>query len=112
MVHSRIEPHTLRDRLDASYYSPDVLANERALLASGATALRHVIDVDGSNYGVLPPSEDYLPAGSGVPLIRGGDLDSGDIHAPEVDAPLQFKNERGTANVGDVLLLIKGACID
>ena len=112
MIHSRIDSSTLRDRLDASYYTPEVLENDAQLRARGATALRTLIDTDGSNYGVLPPSEDYLPLGSGVPLIRGGDLDGGTIRDPEVDAPLSFKNARGTANVGDVLLLIKGACID
>jgi type I restriction enzyme S subunit len=112
MIHSRIEPGTLRDRLDASYYTPEVLENEALLRARGATALRTLIDTDASNYGVLPPSEDYLPSGSGVPLIRGGDLDGGTIRDPEVDAPLSFKNARGTTNVGDLLLLIKGACID
>ena len=112
MIHSRIDSGTLRDRLDASYYTPEVLENEAQLRSRGATALRTLIDTDASNYGVLPPSEDYLPSGSGVPLIRGGDLDGGTIRDPEVDAPLSFKNARGTANVGDVLLLIKGACID
>jgi type I restriction enzyme S subunit len=112
MIHSRIDFGTLRDRLDASYYTPEVLENEAQLRARGATALRTLINTDASNYGVLPPSEDYLPSGIGVPLIRGGDLDGGTIRDPEVDAPLRFKNARGTANVGDVLLLIKGACID
>ncbi len=112
MIHSRIDSSTLRDRLDASYYTPEVLANEAQLRALEATALRTLIDTDASNYGVLPPSEDYLPSGSGVPLIRGGDLDGGTIRDPQVDAPMSFKNARGTANVGDVLLLIKGACID
>jgi hypothetical protein len=112
MIHSRIDSNTLKDRLDASYYTPEVLENEAQLRARGATALRALIDTDASNYGVLPPSEDYLPSGSGVPLIRGGDLGGGAIRDPEVDAPLSFKNARGTANAGDVLLLIKGACID
>ena len=112
MIHSRIDSTTLCDRLDASYYTPEVLANEALLRAAGSLELRALIDTAGSNYGVLPPSEDYLPSGTGVPLIRGGDLDGGAIRDPEIDAPLAFKNVRGTANAGDVLLLIKGACID
>ena len=112
MIHSRIGTSMLKDRLDASYYTPEVLENEAQLRARGAAALRSMIVTNASNYGVLPPSEDYLPRGSGVSLIRGGDLDGGAIRDPEVDAPLSFKKDRGTANVGDVLLLIKGACID
>lgn len=112
MIHSRINATTLRDRLDASYYTPEVLANEARLLARGAAPLRSLIDTKASNYGVLPPSEDYLPLGAGVPLIRGGDLDGGAIRDPEVAAPLSFRRPRGTAHAGEVLLLIKGACID
>jgi hypothetical protein len=34
-----------------------------ALARGAATAPRTLIDTDASNYGVLPPSEDYLPLG-------------------------------------------------
>ncbi|EFC5425776.1 restriction endonuclease subunit S [Escherichia coli] len=45
-------------------------------------------------------------------MIRGGDLSFGEVISPSVFAPLSYKDGKGTAQTGDVLILIKGACID
>jgi len=109
---SRIGTIQMQQRLDAGYYTPDVLANDASLRTYGAILLSECIDLKYSGYGVLPPSEAYVSSERGVGLIRGGDLSLGSIRSPEVFAPVEYRTSRGTAIEGDVLLLIKGACID
>lgn len=110
---ARIATGTLSNRLDASYYSEEALSNARMLDALGARELRSMISSTMSGYGVLPDSNEYLAAGiSGVPLIRGGDLAYGAINPPEVFVPKSYAFEPDLTSEDDVLLLIKGACID
>ncbi|MGX5871374.1 restriction endonuclease subunit S [Enterobacter cloacae] len=107
---NRISPNHLTTRLDADFYKPDFILNEAYLKKTGATILSKLIDVKSSGYGVLPSSNEYCD--DGIPLIRGGDLSFGEVISPSVFAPLSYKDGKGTAQTGDVLILIKGACID
>ena len=104
---------TLGDRLDASFYTEEALGNERRLRAMQARPLGSMICPQRSGYGVLPDSREYLTdGGNGVPLIRGGDLAFGDIRPSEIFIPHETVSERAITREDDVLLLIKGACID
>ncbi|MDH1451020.1 hypothetical protein [Aeromonas caviae] len=107
---NRVSAEKLQPRLDADFYKKEFIANDDLLKASGAVRLSSLIDVAKSSYGVLPKSEEYVV--SGVPLIRGGDLSFGKINPPEVHAPTSYAGGKGTAEEGDILILIKGACID
>ena len=107
---NRVGPETLEPRLDADFYKKEFIENQLKLKASGAVRLSSLIDVGKSCYGVLPKSAEYVE--SGVPLIRGGDLSFGQVNPPEVHAPKSYAGSKGTAEEGDVLILIKGACID
>lgn len=107
---NRVSAETLQPRLDADYYKKEFIENDRLLRVAGAVRLASLIDTVKSSYGVLPKSEEYVL--SGVPLIRGGDLSFGQIKPPEVHAPTSYAGGKGTAYEGDVLILIKGACID
>lgn len=107
---NRVSAEKLQPRLDADFYKKEFIANDDLLKASGAVRLSSLIDVAKSSYGVLPKSEEYVA--SGVPLIRGGDLSFGKINPPEVHAPTSYAGGKGTAEEGDILILIKGACID
>jgi type I restriction enzyme S subunit len=113
MMINRIRANTLIPRrLDADYYAPVVIANHDHLIAFGSIELRHAIDTKRSGYGTLPPSPEYLTNGDGIQLIRGGDLSRGSIRRPEVKVPTSYASRAAVARRGDVLLLIKGACID
>ncbi|EOB2812081.1 hypothetical protein ACIL2X_001835 [Vibrio vulnificus] len=107
---SRVQPSLLSPRLDADFYKTEFISNEAHLKDFGVKRLAQLIDVKASGYGVLPSSNEYCD--DGVPLIRGGDLSFGEVVSPSVFAPLSYKNGKGTAIDGDVLILIKGACID
>ncbi|WP_181265707.1 restriction endonuclease subunit S [Pseudomonas aeruginosa] len=107
---NRVSAEKLQSRLDADFYKKEFIANDELLKASGAVRLNSLIDVTKSNYGVLPKSEEYVT--SGVPLIRGGDLSFGKVNPPEVHAPTSYAGGKGAAEEGDILVLIKGACID
>ncbi len=102
---NRVSAEKLQSRLDADFYKKEFIANDELLKASGAVRLNSLIDVTKSNYGVLPKSEEYVT--SGVPLIRGGDLSFGKVNPPEVHAPTSYAG-KGTAEEGDILVLIKG----
>jgi len=112
MDFSRVTSRLLNHRLDAGFYSSDVLKNEAIMRSFGVSRLADRISTKESGYGVLPSSNDYCSEQEGVGLIRGGDLDNGAIDFPSVFAPLKFASKRATVQRGDVLLLIKGACID
>ena len=107
---NRVSPETLEPRLDADFYKKEFIKNQLKLKVSGAVRLASLIDVGKSCYGILPKSEEYVEAG--IPLIRGGDLSFGQINPPVVHAPKSYAGSKGTAEEGDVLILIKGACID
>ncbi|MGV5001978.1 hypothetical protein ACN2AK_13435 [Shewanella xiamenensis] len=107
---SRVQPSLLTPRLDADFYKIEFIENEAHLKEFGVKRLAKLIDIKASGYGVLPSSNEYCD--DGVPLIRGGDLSYGEIVSPSVFAPLSYKDGKGTAIDGDVLILIKGACID
>lgn len=107
---SRVQPSLLTSRLDADFYKIEFISNEAHLKWFGVKKLAQLIDVKASGYGVLPSSNEYCD--DGVPLIRGGDLSFGEVFSPSVFAPLSYKDGKGTAIAGDVLILIKGACID
>ncbi|WP_198535196.1 hypothetical protein [Salinivibrio sp. ML198] len=107
---SRVQPSLLTPRLDADFYKVEFISNEAHLKEFGIKRLAQLIDVKASGYGVLPSSNEYCEGG--VPLIRGGDLSFGEVVSPSVFAPLSYKDGKGTAKTGDVLILIKGACID
>ncbi|MFT6905895.1 MAG: type I restriction enzyme S subunit [Oleiphilaceae bacterium] len=106
-----VKPENLTDRLDADFYKKDFIQNEKTLIECGSSRLSELIDLKKSGYGVLPKSNEYLEQG-GVYLIRGGDLSFGAISIPKIRVPFKYKNDKGTTQVGDVLILIKGACID
>lgn len=108
---NRVSPTQLEPRLDADFYKKEFIENNLKLKKAGSLFLSELISTKGSGYGVLPGSSEYVDVG-GVPLIRGGDLSSGQIIVPEVQAPIYYKGGRATAYVGDILILIKGACID
>lgn len=110
-MYNKIIAGSLTDRLDADFYKVDFIKNETLLLEFGAVKLDSLIDNKKSGYGVLPNSNEYMDEG-GVKLIRGGDLDGGSITTPSIRVPLAYKVAKGTALEGDVLILIKGACID
>lgn len=107
---SRVQPSLLTPRLDADFYKIEFIENEAHLKEFGVKRLAKLIDIKASGYGVLPSSNEYCD--DGVPLIRGGDLSYGEVVSPSVFAPLSYKDGKGTAIAGDVLILIKGACID
>lgn len=107
---NRVSPNHLTARLDADFYKPEFVSNEAFLKKNGANRLAKLIDIKTSGYGVLPSSNEYCD--EGIPLIRGGDLSFGEVISPSVCAPLSYKDGKGTAQEGDVLILIKGACID
>jgi type I restriction enzyme, S subunit len=109
---SRVPANSLSDRLDASFYAPDQLANHQALRVLGATPLGDLVDKDWCNYGVLPSSGEYVPSDEGIGLVRGGDLEHGQINEPSVFAPELYATKRGVVRSDDVLILAKGACID
>jgi len=108
----KISVQLLRHRLNADYYTREALDNEDRVRRFGCVALGTKFDPVDSGYGVLPGSEEYLPIGTGVGLVRGGDLQSGAINPPGVYAPLSYRTDWTALQRGDVLLLIKGACID
>lgn len=105
-----IKPDLLGNRLDADFYKKDFIENELILSNFGSVTLSNLIDVKKSGYGVLPKSDEYL--NNGLPLIRGGDLSFGRIQEIGVFVPEYYKDSRAIAKTGDVLILIKGACID
>lgn len=107
---SRVQPSLLTPRLDADFYKIEFIENEAHLKEFGVKRLAKLIDVKASGYGVLPSSNEYCD--DGIPLIRGGDLSYGEVVSPSVFAPLSYEDGKGTAIDGDVLILIKGACID
>lgn len=107
---SRVQPSLLTPRLDADFYKIEFIENEAHLKEFGVKRLAKFIDIKASGYGVLPSSNEYCD--DGVPLIRGGDLSYGEVVSPSVFAPLSYKDGKGTAIAGDILILIKGACID
>ena len=108
----RISSQLLRHRLNADYYAREALDNDERIRRFGCVALGSKFNHADSGYGVLPGSEEYLPPGDGVGLVRGGDLQSGAINPPAVHAPLSYQTDWAMLRKGDVLLLIKGACID
>lgn len=105
-----IKPELLGNRLDADFYQKDFIGNELILSNFGSVTLSNLIDVKKSGYGVLPKSDEYL--NNGLPLIRGGDLSFGRVQEIGVFVPEYYKDSRAIAKTGDVLILIKGACID
>lgn len=105
-----IKPELLGNRLDADFYQKDFIGNELILSNFGSVTLSNLIDVKKSGYGVLPKSDEYLE--NGLPLIRGGDLSFGRVQEICVFVPEYYKDSRAIAKTGDVLILIKGACID
>lgn len=105
-----IKPDFLGNRLDADFYKKDFIDNELILNNFGSIKLSSLIEVKKSGYGVLPKSEEYI--GKGLPLIRGGDLSYGHVQEISVFVPEFYKDSRAIAKTGDVLILIKGACID
>lgn len=105
-----IKPELLGNRLDADFYKKDFIENELILSNFGSITLSNLIDVKKSGYGVLPKSDEYL--NNGLPLIRGGDLSFGRIQEIGVFVPEYYKDSRAIVKTGDVLILIKGACID
>ena len=107
---NRVSAETLEPRLDADFYKKEFIENHSKLKASGAVRLASLINVKKSSYGILPKSEEYVE--SGLPLIRGGDLSFGQINPPEVHVPVHYAGGKGKAEEGDVLILIKGACIN
>jgi type I restriction enzyme S subunit len=107
---NRVSAETLEPRLDADFYKKEFIENNSKLKAGGAVRLASLINVQKSSYGILPKSEEYVE--SGLPLIRGGNLCFGQINPPEVHVPKYYIGGKGTAEEGDVLILIKGACID
>lgn len=107
---NRVSAETLEPRLDADFYKKEFIENHSKLKASGAVRLASLINVKKSSYGILPKSEEYVE--SGLPLIRGGDLSFGQINPPEVHVPVHYAGVKGKAEEGDVLILIKGACIN
>jgi type I restriction enzyme S subunit len=110
---STVPIETLTNRLDASYYTIEAITNEKLLKSLGAVTLRSLIATEKSGYGVLPDSNDYVCTGNNtIPLIRGGDLSFGRINSPEVFVPSNLVTNRAITQLNDVLLLIKGACID
>lgn len=109
-MYNIISPSLLTPRLDADFYKSEFIVNESHLHKFGAVRLAELINTSTSGYGVLPGSEEYCD--NGVPLIRGGDLSFGEVVPPSVFAPLKYKDGKGTVQQGDVLILIKGACID
>lgn len=109
-MYNRVLPSLLTPRLDADFYKTEFISNEAYLRKFGVKRLAQLIDVKASGYGVLPSSNEYCD--DGIPLIRGGDLSFGEIVSPSVFAPMNYKDGKGTAQAGDVLILIKGACID
>ncbi len=108
----RISSKLLRHRLNADYYSREALENDDRVRRYGCVTLGSKFNHADSGYGVLPGSEEYLPDGKGVGLVRGGDLQLGAINPPGVNAPLSYQTDWTILRKGDVLLLIKGACID
>jgi type I restriction enzyme S subunit len=110
---STVPIKTLTSRLDASYYTIKAITNEKLLKSLGSVNLRSLIATEKSGYGVLPDSNDYVCIGKNtIPLIRGGDLSFGGINPPEVFVPSNLVTDRAITRVNDVLILIKGACID
>ena len=105
-----IKPELLGNRLDADFYKKDFIENELILSNLGSITLSNLIDTKKSGYGVLPKSDEYLD--NGLPLIRGGDLSFGRVQEIGVFVPEYYKDSRAIAKTGDVLILIKGACID
>ena len=108
----RISAQLLRHRLNADYYTREALENDDRVRRYGCVTLGSRFNHTDSGYGVLPGSEEYLPAGKGIGLVRGGDLQLGAINPPGVNAPLSYQTDWTMLRTGDVLLLIKGACID
>ncbi len=108
---NRISPNNMENRLDADFYKQEFIDNNYQLIQLGAVTLNTLISVKRSGYGVLPKSNEYLNSG-GVLLIRGGDLSVGQISEPQIRAPIAYKDGKGTAEKDDILILIKGACID
>lgn len=108
----RISSQLLRHRLNADYYTREALENDDRVRHYGCVTLGSKFNHADSGYGVLPGSEEYLPAGKGIGLVRGGDLQLGAINPPGVNAPLSYQTDWTMLRKGDVLLLIKGACID
>lgn len=108
----KISAQILRHRLNADYYAREALDNENRVRRFGCVALGTKFNHADSGYGVLPGSEEYLPVGTGVGLVRGGDLQSGAINPPGVYAPVSYRTDWTALQKDDVLLLIKGACID
>lgn len=111
-MHSWVTPNLLDDQIAAERYTPDQILNLKRLSELGAVPLGTLIDHSRSNYGVLPPSDQYVDASAGIGLVRGGDLDHGFVRQPNVFAPAEFATARGTLREDDVLILAKGACID
>lgn len=105
-----VSPKVITSRLDASYYQREFIDNQDVLERLGSVELSELIDVSRSCYGVLPKSSDY--ADEGVPLIRGGDLSFGHIASPTITVPKSYKCPKSSVEAGNVLILIKGACID
>ena len=105
-----IKPEFLGNRLDADFYKQDFIDNELILNNFGSVSLNSLIDIKKSGYGALPKSDEYLD--NGLPLIRGGDLSYGYIQEIGVFVPKYYKDSRAIAKTGDILILIKGACID
>lgn len=110
-MQNRITVDNLTDRLDADFYKHEFINNELHLIKFGAVQLESLIDNKKSGYGVLPKSSEYIIE-DGVKLIRGGDLNGGTISEPKIQVPLNYNVPKGIALKGDVLILIKGACID
>lgn len=105
-----IKPELLGNRLDADFYKQDFIDNELILNNFGSVSLNSLIELKKSGYGVLPKSNEYID--NGLPLIRGGDLSFGHIQEIAVFVPEYYRDSRAIAKTGDVLILIKGACID
>lgn len=112
MHYSRVDATLIDNRLDASRYTREQIANLALLRAVGAVPLVSLMDERLSNYGVLPSSEEYTNSTAGVGLVRGGDLEHGYVADPSVWAPRSYSTVRGRLKIDDVLVLAKGACID
>ena len=100
-------------RIDAEYYRPAFVMNDAELREGQFTVARLGELISRGNYGSLPDSVDYIS--EGIPLIRGTDLRFMSVtleSAVRVPEGYLDKYKKARVQVGDLLMLAKGASLD